>query len=208
MPPPPSPADILAAIFSIEREWPDLIGAEWPNIEKRYQTLRARLENATGSAQMLAAAELVELFASYAAAQERLNEAITANTKVDAILLNLADLANQLGLDPSVAKQFRDAARPDSSIRYIWQTSPTKATSLKLGNLSFEFGAFSDLVTGAIITASKNVLGEADVILKAAGVLLLIRSFYGATAIQLDEREATVFCGFARRAVMQKRKQS
>ena len=83
-------------------------------------------------------------------------------------------------------------------MRYIWQSGPTKATSLKLGNLRFEFGAFSDLVTGVIIAISKDVLGEADVILKAAGVLLLIRSFYGATAIQLDEREATVFCGFAK----------
>jgi hypothetical protein len=39
-------------------------------------------------------------------------------------------------------------------------------------------------------------LGEANLILRAAGVLMLIRSLYAATATKLDEREATVFGGF------------
>jgi hypothetical protein len=138
----------------------------------------------------------MQLLAPYAPARERLNDAIAAQTKVGEILFNLADLADQLGLDPTVSRQFREAAQPGSSQRFIWQSSPTKAISLKLGNFSFEFGALSEFVTGVIATASKDVLGEANLILRAAGVLMLIRSLYAATAIKLDEREATVFGGF------------
>jgi hypothetical protein len=91
-----------------------------------------------------------------ASARERLNDAIAAQTKVGEILFNLADLADQLGLGPNVSRRFREAAQPGSSQRFIWQSSPTKATSLKLGNISFEFNALSDLITGVIVTASKD----------------------------------------------------
>jgi hypothetical protein len=195
-----SPAHVLNALASVEYEWPALVGAEWPNIEVQYRDLRVKLESTTGPAQMLAAADLIQLFAPYAAARERLSAAIAGNTEEGSILVSLAELADQLGLDPSVSAQFKEAAQPESSQRFIWQSSPTKATSLKLENviLSFEFGAFSEFLIGVITTATKDVLGEAGVILKAMGVLLLLASLYKATSIKLDEREATVFCGFAK----------
>jgi hypothetical protein len=176
-----------------------LVGNEWPKFEPPYRELRARLENSTGPAQMLVATEVVDLFAPHAAAHQHLMEAIAQQTEVGALLLGLADIAEQLNLAPPVSAHFKEAAQPGAQAqRFIWQSSPTKATSLKLGNLSFEFGAFSELITGVIATTSKGVLGEADVILKAAGVLLIISSLYKATAVKLDEREATVFCGFAK----------
>jgi len=195
-----SPAHVLTALASAESEWPALVGAEWPQIETRYRDLRAQLERATGPAQMRAAAEVVQLFAPYAAARERLSAAIAAQTEAGKVLFALADIADQLGLDPTVSAQFKEAAQPGSQQRFVWQSSPTKATSLKLENvvLSFELGAFSEFVLGLIVTATKDVLGETNAILQAAGVLLMVASLYKATAVKLDEREATVFCGFAK----------
>jgi hypothetical protein len=195
-----SPAHVLNALASVENEWPDLVGAEWPNIEAQYRDLRTKLESTTGPAQMLAAADLVQLFAPYAAARECLSAAIAGETEEGSILVSLADFADQLGLDPTVSAQFKKAAQPESSQRFMWQSSPTKATSLKLDNLTlnFELGAFSEFLIGLITTATKDVLGEANMILKAMGVMLIIASLYKATSIKLDEREATVFCGFAK----------
>ena len=195
-----SPVNVLIALSSLEHEWPVLVGAGWPNIEAQYRDLRARLESTTGSAQMLVAADLVQLLSPFVAARERLNTAIAATTEEGSILVRLAVLADQLGLDPSVGSKFRQAAQLENSQRFIWQSSSTKATSLKLENvrLSFELGAFTEFLIGVITTTTNDVLGEANLILKAMGVLLVLTSLYKATAIKLDEREATVFCGFAK----------
>ena len=195
-----SPEHILAALTDAESEWPGLVGAQWPKIESQYRDLRDQLENTTGAAQMLAAAELVQLFDPYAAARERLNEAVSAQTEADAMAFQLADLAKQLGLDPAVSEQLRNAAQPSSFQRFTWQPSPTKATSLKLANvfINFDIAMFPEFLMGLITTAIKDVIGEANGILQAAGVMLMIASLYKATAIKMDEREATVFYGFAK----------
>jgi hypothetical protein len=195
-----SPAHVLSALARVEHDWPALVGKEWPTIESQYRELRSRLECTTGPDQMRAAADLIQLFAPYAAARERLSAAITRETEEGSILLSLADLADQLGLDPSVSAQFKEAAQPEMSQRYIWQSSPTNATSLKLENviLRFEPSAFSEFLISLLTTAMKDVLGEPNVVFKAMGVLLLIASLYKAASIKLDEREATVFCGLAR----------
>ena len=195
-----SPADVLAALNIAEADLIALVGADWPKLEAQYRDLHARLEGDAGPAQMLAAAEMTQLFAPYDAARERLNDAIAAQTEAGKVLLALADIADQLGLDPAVSAQFKEAAQPGSQQRFVWPSSPTQATSLKLENvaLSFELGAFSEFVLGLIVTATKDVLGGTNVILQAAGVLLMIASLYKATAVKLDEREATVFCGFAK----------
>ena len=195
-----SPANVLTALTSAKYEWPALVGEEWPNIEAQYCDLVARLGSTTGPDQMRTAADLVQLFAPYTAARERLSAAIAGQTEEGSILVSLADLADQLGLNPTVSAQFKEAAQLDGSQRFIWQSSPTKATSLKLENvrLSFELGAFSEFLVGLITTATKDVLGEANPILQAMGVLLMIASLYKATNIKLDEREATVFCGLAK----------
>jgi hypothetical protein len=196
-----SPADVLSALSASETELIQLVGNGWPELESRYCELRTRLEISTGPVQMLLATKVVDLFAPHAAAHQHLMESIAQKTEAGALLFGLADIAEQLNLAPVVSAHFKEAAQPGAQAqRFIWQSNPTKATSLKLGNLSFEFGALSELIIGVIATTSKDVLGEADVILKAAGVLLLISSLYKATAIKLDEREATVFCGFAKAA--------
>ena len=194
-----SPEHVLSAVADAEGEWPVLVGEQWPKIEPQYRDLRYQLENTTGPTQMRAAAELVQILAPYAAARERLNEAIAAQTEAGAMAFQLADLAKRLGLDPDVSEQIRNAAQPSSSQRFIWQPSPTKATSLKLANVvvSFDFGMFSEFLVGLITTSIKDVIGEANGVLKAAGALLMIASLYKAAAIKLDEREATVFYGFA-----------
>jgi hypothetical protein len=140
----------------------------------------------------------VQLFAPHAAARARLNEVVKAQTLAGAMVLQLADLAKRLGLDPAVSNQIRNATQPSSAERFIWQSSPTKATSLKLANvvISFEFGMFCEFLVGLITTSIKDVIGEANGVLRAAGALLMIASLYKATAIKLDEREATVFYGF------------
>jgi hypothetical protein len=195
-----SAAHVLKALAGVEDELPALVGAEWSNIEVPYRDLRVQLEGTSGPAQMLAAADLIQLFAPYPAARERLTAVVTGETDEGSVLVSLAGLAEQLGLDPSVGEQFKEAAQRRSSQRFVWQSSPTKASSLKLENviLSFDLGEFSEFLIGLITTATKNVLGEANVILKAMGVLLLLVSLYKATSIKLDEREATVFCGIAR----------
>jgi len=195
-----SPEHVLAALADAEGEWPVLVGAQWPKIEPQYRVLRDQLENTTGAEQMRAAADLVQLLAPYAAARERLNDAVTAQNEAGAMVLQLADFAKQLGLDPAVSEQIHDAARPSSSQRFIWQSSPTKATSLKLANVLINFGFVTlyEFLVGLITTAIKDVIGEANGVLKAAGALLMIASLYKATTIKLDEREATVFYGFAK----------
>jgi hypothetical protein len=147
---------------------------------------------------MLAAAGIIEMFAPYSAAREKLKEAITVETEIGHILLGLTTIADQLNLDPVVSMQFKVAARPLNDERFIWQSRPTKATSVKLGNLTFEFGQLAELIIGLVTTISKDVMGEANLILKAAGVLLLISNIYKATVVKLDEREATVFYGFTK----------
>ena len=197
-----SPAQVLIALASVEHEWPVLVGPEWKNIKEQYYNLRDRLESSTGPDQMLIAANIVQLFAPFAAAREHLSIAITRVAEEGSILISLANLADQFGLDPAVSMQFKKAAQPGSSQRYIWQSSPTKAISLKLENviLSFEPGAFSEFLIGLVTTATKDVLGEPNIILRAMGVLLMIASLYKVTSIKLDEREATVFCGLAKTA--------
>lgn len=194
-----SPEHVLAAIADADSEWPGLVGEQWPKIEPQYRDLLDQLENTTGPAQMRAAAELVQLLAPYATARERLNNTVAAQTEAGAMVFQLAGLAKQLGLDPAVSDQISNAAQPSSSQRFIWQSSPTKATSLKLANvfISFEFAVFSEFLVGLITTSIKDVIGEANGVLQAAGALLMIASLYKATAIKLDEREATVFYGFA-----------
>jgi hypothetical protein len=198
-----SPTHVLTALASVEYEWPALVGANWPNIEGQYRDLCARLESATGPAQMLAAVDLIQLFAPYAAARERLSTALAGQTETGSILVRLAELADRLGLDPAVGAQFKVAAQPESSQRIIWQSSPTKATSLKLENikLSLDLGESFEFIFGLITTVTKDVIGEANLILQAGGVLLMLASFYKAVRIHLDECEATVFCGFARAPV-------
>ena len=194
-----TPEHVLAALTDTDCELSELVGEQWPKIEHQYRDLRYQLENSSGAAKMRAAAELVQLFAPYADARERLNDAVAAQLETGAIVLQLAELAKQIGLDPATSEQIRNAAQPSGTERFIWQSSPTKATSLKLANLiiSFDFGMFSEFLVGLITTSIKDVIGEANGILRAAGALLMIASLYKATAIKLDEREATVFYGFA-----------
>jgi hypothetical protein len=195
-----SPAHVIAALNSVENDWPDLVGSKWPEIEPQYHALRAQVESTTGPSQMRATAELVELFAPYAAGRERLNDALKAQTEGGRIMLSLADLGRQLGLDPAVIARLRNAAQPGSSHRFIWQSGPTKATSLKLSNvwINFECGAFCEFLSGLITTTIKDVMGESNGLLQASGTLLMIASLYKTTTIKLDEREATVFNGFAK----------
>jgi hypothetical protein len=194
-----SPDQILVALAVSENEWPVLVGAQWPKIEPKLNALRDKLEKSEGIAQMRAAAELVQLLAPYTDARERLNDAIAAQTETGKIVLQLAEFAKFMGLDPEVSRQIRNAPQLSSTKRFIWQSSPTKATSLKLANVvvSFDFGMFSEFLVGLLTTSIKDVIGEANGILRAAGVLLMIASLYKATALKLDEREATVFYGFA-----------
>ncbi len=195
-----SPADVLAALNIAEADLIALVGADWPKLEAQYRDLRARLEGDAGPAQMLAAAEVVELFAPFDAARERLNDALAAQTDAGAVLLGLADVAEQLGLDSAVSALFKDAAQSGGPHRLILQKSPTQAKSLKLGNLSFDFGDLAELVTGLIATTHTEIIGQTSYILLAAGVLLILRALYKVTAVKLDEREATVFWGFAQAA--------
>jgi hypothetical protein len=193
-----SPENILLSIIAAENEWPVLVGEDWPKIKWKYRDHRNQLQSATGPKQMRAAADLVQLLAPYPAASERLNNGIVAQTEAGAIVMQLAALAKQLGVDPIVCAKIGNAAKPTSPQRYIWQSSPTKATSIKLKNvlLSFEFGMFSEFLAGLITTSIKDVIGEANGVLRAAGVLLMIASLYKTLSIKLDEREATVFFGF------------
>jgi hypothetical protein len=154
---------------------------DYSNIEEQYLNLQKQLKNTVGPAQMRAAAELMQLLAPYDAARERLNNAIILQNEVGENLFSLADFADQLGLDSTVSLQLRKAAQargPEE--RIIWQTSPTKATSIKMGNFNFEFGACSEFFVGVIATVCKDVLIEANLILKALGVLMVIRSLYAA----------------------------
>src|SRR6185369_2515394 len=64
--------------------------------------------------------------------------------------------------------------------------------------IEFEPGATMEFLAGLITTAAKDTLGAPSVVLQAMGFLLMVSSLYKATTIQLDEDEATVFCGFAR----------
>ena len=194
-----SPENVFAALLSIESALPDLVGSMWSQIQPQYHTLRTQLECTTELLQMRAAAELVELLSPYAAARKRLHDALVAQTKAGAIMLALANLAKQIGLDSTVTKQLQNVAPTSSSQRFIWQSTPTKATSFKLGNviISFEFDVFSEFIAGLITTSIKDVIGEANGVLRAAGALLIIASLYKATTIKLDEPEATVFYGFA-----------
>jgi hypothetical protein len=194
-----SPDHVLAIIRSAESEWPALVGSKWPEIESQYFALCAQLQSTKDPSQMRAAAELVELFAPYAEARERLNDALKGQTEAGRIMISLADLGKQIGLDSAVITQLRNAAEPSSSQRFIWQSSPTKASSLKLANVvvNFEFASFTEFIVGFITTGIKDVIGEANGILQAAGALLMMASLYKATNIKLDEREATAFYGFA-----------
>ena len=195
-----SAADVLAALRLCEADLIGFTGDKWPRIEPRYRELFDRLANSTGPTQMLAAAEIVDFFAPFNAARERLNAAIAAQSEAGRVLIGLADMADQLSLGSPVGAQFRAAAQPGGRQRFVWQSSPTKATSLKIENviLTFEVGAFADFVLGIVITATKDVLGDARSILQAAGLLAILAGLYKATTIKMDEREATVFCGCAR----------
>lgn len=191
-----TPECILMAITSIENELPDLVGKDWPNIETKYRGLCTRLKSTTGLEQMRTAAELQRLLAEYDNARKYLRNAIMSQTIAGEIFFNMAELTEQLGFDASVISLLREAAiQPISSERIIFMDGPTRAVSVKLGNIRFNFDALINFIFGVIATISKNVLGQPNLLFKAAGVLTIIHSFYKVINIELSERDVTVFLG-------------
>jgi len=189
-----SPSNILAALNAAEPDLIALIGDDWPQLADRYRQLKAALADEEG--QWLASVEIIELFAPYAAARERLNRAILEQDLRGSVALGLADIAAQIGATPAAA------APPEPRMRSISLKSPAQATSIKLGNFSFDFGEVSELAAGVIMTGS-DVIGDLGVkhyVLVAAGVLLIARSLLKAMTVELSEREATVFYGLAQAA--------
>ncbi len=191
---PYSPSHILAALNAAESDLSALLGDDWPGLADRYHRLKAALADEQG--QWLASVEVMELFAPYEAARERLNRAILEQDLRSSVALGLAEIAEQIGATPPTA------APPETLMRGISIQSPTQARSIKLGNLSFDFGEMSELAAGVLMTGSDVIgdLGARDYVLVAAGVLLIARSLPKAMTVELSEREATVFYGFTQAA--------
>lgn len=194
----PTPQDVLEALKLCETPLAEAVGEGWPQIEPRYRERLAQLEHGTGPAAMLAAAEIAELFAPYEKARVLLHEAVARQTETGQVLLGLGDVADQLQFEPGVGARFREAALASERTRHVLASGPTKAKSLKFANLDFDFGNLSELVAGLIVTTVKDITTQTDVLLVVAGVLLILKALYKATTVALDEREATVFYGFAR----------
>ena len=193
----PTPQDILEALKAHEADLSESVGEEWPQIEPRYRELRVRLEQSTGPIAMLAAADVAELFAPYEKARILLREAVARQTETGQVLLGLGDVADQLQFGPAVGARFREAALATERTRYVLASGPTKAKSLKFANLDFDFGNLSELVAGLIVTTVKDITTQTDVLLVVAAGRLILKALYKATTVALDEREATVFYGFA-----------
>lgn len=103
----------------------------------------------------------------------------------------LATLAEEAGLDIE-------------STRFVLPKRDGSAVSIKLLNIHFDFGDLTNLVAGIINTSIKDVAGEANYFLKAAGVLLILSSIYKALEVEISEKEASVFWGFAQSCDEQK----
>lgn len=195
--------NILAALNNIEDELPSLVGPDaWVKISdifnKKLDQLRGSNEELE---QQQLSAHLIGLLAPYDDARERLKAAIFTEAKQEdlysSIMVDLASLAEQMGLQGVRAKLDAEALKSSSEqIRVVFiKEGFDKVKSIKLKNITFDFGQMSELA-GGILAASSKILGDTHPILMAAGVLLIVRSLYKAVVVQIGGREASVFWGF------------
>lgn len=189
-----SPKNILSALIRAEAELINLVSGDWPHLADRYSQLKAALANEEDK--WLASVEIKELFAPYPSARQRLEGAILEQDLQGSVALGMAAIASQIGAS------YEAAAPPEPRMRGIFVKSPTQARSIKLGNFSFDFGEMSELAAGIVMTGNDLIgdFGAKQYVLVAAGVLLVARSLLKAMTVELSEREATVFYGFAQAA--------
>ncbi len=179
-----TPENIRLALDIVEEELIILIGSAWAEFEQKYRDLYRALTDE--EMKWLASVEIIELFAPYITARQRLNNAIVEQDIIAGVLQGMAKIAESIGV-------FQN-----SSTRLITMQSPIKVKSIKLGNFEFDFGDMSEICANVILTGNQI---EADFAVKkyvlvAAGVLLMARSLSKAFTTELSEREATVFYGF------------
>ncbi len=185
-----SPENIRSALDAVEEELIALVGEAWPTIALRYRESYRALAEEEGK--WLASVEIKELFAPYQAARKRLDAAIVEQDVLGGVRRDMIEIAASMGGAP---------AREDHP-RFVFMKGPSKAKSIKLGNIKFDLGETTELSAGVLLTTDQifSDLSARRYVLVAAGVLLVARHLYKAISIDLSEREATVFYGFTQAA--------
>ena len=183
-----TPENILSALNAVEQKLIELVGSAWPKLEAKYRDLYRKLTDK--EKKWLASVEIKELFAPYDVASKRLDTAIAEQDMLGGVQLGMAEIAVSMGMPQ------------EACMRRIIVKSPTKAKSIKLGNIEFDFGEMGELCASVILTGSKVVdeFGGKRYILVAAGVLLIARLISRKMTTELSELEATVFYGFTQAA--------
>jgi len=145
---------------------------------------------------MRVAAELIQLFEFQPTAYTRLRKALISKSPDGALLLQLSDLASNMGLN-GAATEFRSICQTCNPQRFIHQANPTEATSIKLGNVRLAFDGLSATGIFILTTISKEVVHQTSGFLQAAGIIAILAMIYKSIAVKLDEREATVLWVFS-----------
>jgi hypothetical protein len=195
--------NIISALINIRSKLPSLLGTDnWVKISEIFNSKLDQLQHSTDDIeQQQLAANLIGMLASYDDAREYLKEVIAAESEqtdpYGSFLSNLASIAEQMGLEGVRARLDAEALQSSSEqARVVFMKGNlSRAKSIKLKNLSFDFGEMSELATG-VLSVGSRIFGDTHPILMAAGVLLVVRSIYKAMTVEIEEREASVFWGF------------
>jgi hypothetical protein len=113
----------------------------------------------------------------------------------------LADLAEELRQPTGVVEQLRNEAMPSLNLRVVKITpgAIAKTTSIKVGNIDFDFGEFGTMVA-TIVLLGRDLLNDPNPFWLAAGVVLIASTLYKASTKEIAQPEATVFWGFIQAA--------
>lgn len=191
------PEYILSALKTVEDELITLVGENWSQIANKYNELKQSLSDE--SRKLLASVEIIELFSPYEVAQKKIMTAIIRQDEVGDILLMIADIIPRLNINPQISTAITEAIQPSNRMRHILVHNIDEVRSFKLGNIKFELGEMHILGTAIMtIVADKFAGTNAGPLIIAVGILSIAQKLIKEMTVKFDEREATVFYGFAK----------
>jgi hypothetical protein len=212
-----SPQNVVTAVQRVYSELPELIGLDrWVGLDAAIRSRIERLRRSMNpNEQLLLSIELMEQFAPYPRALERLNSELAIQVAVQSsVIVELDRLAAILGIDSEKTEAFLAASHmtlnwtvdPENmpGIEDIKQRKITLAPggmdggkSMKFSNMHLDLGEMGEIAAGSML-AGYQMIDKPHPLIIAAGILLTIRALRKAMTVEISEQHASVFWGMTK----------
>lgn len=204
-----SPYFLLALVKRIYPDLPNLVGQEaWQTLKPQVDAYMTAIEKKDG--EVLASIQLIRLFDDHPSARSRIADELKIQaTIIQNISHSIEAIAKEMGINDadtinrlvaSAYAQFQWDADV-STIPSVQNTLKSidlgsggidGATSIKFKNMSLDWGKFSDLSAGFVITGM-GVIDKPNPLLIIAGVLVTFAVVRREMTAEIAEQEASVF---------------